>query len=150
MNQTESERGGMVGQEQTPSQTPSVLAFPTIIPGLDLNFVWAISVIYTAGVLIFISFAITRIIRWISLRKLIPTKLDENGEAVLLRSTWRKILSWPGVRISKLALRSFQPKYIPSLGIILILVLWVGVTGLSSVWQVLPTLTFEALAYRLP
>jgi hypothetical protein len=150
MSQSTSETVGNVGQEPLPSNTPSTLSFPTIIPNLDLNFVWAISVIYTAGALIFLSFATVRICRLISLQKPTPVKLDDEGVAVLHRSKTSRIISYPGIIISKLALRSFETIGIPSLGMLLLICFWVGITGLSWVWFVLPTLSFEGIAYRLP
>lgn len=150
MYQSSSETVEHVGQEPLPTQTPSTLSFPTIIPSLDLNFVWAISVIYTAGALIFLSFATARICRYISLRRPIPVKLDDEGVAVLHRSKTSIILGWPGIIFSKLALRSFKTIGIPSLGMLLLIGFWVGITGLSWVWFVLPTLSFEGIAYRLP
>jgi len=140
---------GAVGQEPIPSRTP-ILSFPTVVPGLDLNFLWAVSVIYTAGTFIFAYFAILRISRWIVLRKPVLLKVDDGGNTILHPSTTKKILGWPGVVVSKLSLRSFKWIGVPSFGVIVLLVFWFGITAMSSVWFVLPTLSFEGVAYRLP
>lgn len=150
MNQSVNRTVLMNGQEQVSSQTPTVLSYPTIIPGLDLNFVWAISVIYTAGAIIFISFAGARICQWITLRRPIPIKLDDKGEAILYRSKTNTILGWPRLITSKLALRSFHRIGIPSLGTILLIICWIGITGFASIWLVRPTLSLEGIAYRIP
>ena len=149
MNLTTSTTLKPVGQEPMRTQAP-ILSFPTVVPGLDLNFLWALTVIYAAGVLIFGSFAILRISRWIVLRKPVPIKLDDTGNTTLHLSKTQKILGWPGVILSKLSLRSFKRVGVPSLGVILLLIFWIGTTAMSSVWFVRPTLSFEGIAYRLP
>ena len=150
MNQTVSMTVGTVGQEPVRSETPSISSFSTVVPGLDLNFVWVVSVIYTGAALLFVCFSIARVSRWITLRKPVALKVDDNGNTALHLSKTKQILGWPGVILSKCSLRSFKRIGVPSLGIILLLCFWIGLTALSCVWFVLPRLSFEGLAYRLP
>lgn len=146
---------GVYGQAPTPSndassQQQSILSYPTIVPYLDLNFAIAILFIWSAGMLTFAGFAISRIIRWATLRKAVPIVLDDKGKAMPYHSATTKVLGWPGMMTRKVTLISFMCAGIPSLGTMLILLGWMGVITLAILWHDLPRLGLEGIAYRLP
>src|SRR5271170_4713713 len=128
----------------------SILSYPTIVPYLDLNFAIAIFIVWSAGILTFTAFTISRITRWTSLRKPVPIVLDDKGAASPYHSTTRKVLGWPGMMMGKVALMSFRREGIPSVGTMVTLVGWVGVVQFATLWHGLPRLGLEGIAYRLP
>jgi hypothetical protein len=144
--------GGIVGQESTSTPNPqaSILSFPTIIPGIDLNYIIALSIIGGMGIVLFLCFGSTWILRWIELRNELPTRRDDEGDTLVYRSTTRKLLSWPGIILQKLSLVSFQMKGIPSFGTILLIVLWIGITAFAILFHSLPKFGYLAITYRLP
>jgi len=146
---------GIYGQVPTPPtdtspEQQSILSYPTIVPYLDLNFAIAILFVWSAGLLAFAAFAISRITRYAALRKAVPIVLDDKGKAMPYHSTTGKVLGWPGMMMRKLALISFKHGGIPSLGTIMTLVGWMGVIVLAMLWHELPRLGLEGMAYRLP
>jgi hypothetical protein len=136
--------GGEMGQSPVASQVPSDTSTP---PGLDPDWL-ALILVVSAGASIFFAFAIIRLIRWITLRRAVPTKSDDAGNAVLHRSTIRRILGWPGLISTKLTLISFYPIGVPSLGMIFIISGWIGFCGFMSLFGV--GLDLAGIAYRLP
>ena len=131
-------------------QAPAILSFPTAIAWLDYNFVYAITGIYAAGVFLFSIFLCRRAIRAWILRKPLRAKLDQGGKTVLIDTRAAKFLRWPRQAISRIALRSWARPGVPSLGVMLLLVGWIGITAVSCVWRVAPGLNVVGVAYRLP
>jgi hypothetical protein len=131
-------------------QIPAILSFPTGIPYLDFNFVYAITGVYGAGVFLFLAFLWERWSRSWILRNPVRARVDDQGKTVLIDTKMAKVLRWPRQVLSKIGLRSWAQPGVPSLGVILLLVGWVGITAFSCVWRVKPRLTVVGVAYRLP
>jgi len=131
-------------------QAPAILSLPTGIPWLDYNFVRAITGIYGAGVFLFSAFLCQRAIRAWILHKPVRAKLDQGGRTVLIDTRTAKIFRWPRQVLSRIALRSWARPGVPSLGVMSLLVGWMGITAFSCVWRVAPGLNVVGVAYRLP
>jgi hypothetical protein len=136
--------GGAVGQAPVPSQA---VTDSSTMPVVDPDWL-ALILVVSAGAGLFIAFAMVRIVRWISLRKPVSTKTDEIGNNVLHRSTTMKTLGWPGMMMGKLALISFRPMGVPSVGMIMIISSWIGFSLFATLFNV--QLDLEGIAYRLP
>jgi hypothetical protein len=136
--------GGVVGQAPVPSQA---VTDPSTMPVVDPDWL-ALILVVSAGAGLFIAFAMVRLIRWISLRKPVSTKTDEIGNTVLHRSITMKTLGWPGMMMAKLALISFRPMGVPSIGMIMIISSWIGFSLFATLFNV--QLDLEGIAYRLP
>ena len=127
-----------------------VLSYPTFFPGLDLNYAITSAIISVASGVIVLGFLWGRISQWLTLRRPLPVATDNLGNEVPRRGELSTVAMWPSVLLSKISLRSFGPPGVPSLGTILLIVLWVGVNALASFLFLLPNLSVEGIAYRLP
>lgn len=77
-------------------------------------------------------------------------RVDDEGKTVLIDTKMGKVMRWPGQALSRIGLRSWAQPGVPSLGVILLLFAWAGITAFSCVWRVKPGLTVLGVAYRLP
>jgi len=132
---------------------PAVLEQPapsSIISGLggfDSNWL-AFIIVVSAGASLFFAFALARFIRWSTLRKPIPMRAENLDQSFAYRSRRRQIIQWPGTILQKLALYSFTAAGVPSVGLITLIVLWIGFCILITLVNV--QLTLKGIAYRLP
>lgn len=138
---------------QGPQKSPDsklILSYPTLFPHLDANYLRTSIILSIGGGIIFLIFLSVRIIRLLTLRKPIPSVHDPEGNNVLYMSTTKKYLGWPGVIITKIKSKSFNLAGVPSLGTILILMIWIGIMVAATLLFILPALDLEGIAYRLP
>ena len=136
-----------------PQMSPNrglILSYPTFFPGLDSNYLRANIILTVGGAVIFLAFVFARIYRHFALRKQVPSGVDNEGKLVIYMSISRKYLGWPGVILEKARLKSFKFAGVPSVGMMLILVFWFGVTIVATSLFILPALDLEGIAYRLP
>lgn len=136
---------GRVGQVPTNAPGVSIMP-PDATKGLDPHWL-ALIMVVSAGVVLGIIFAIVRLAGWISLRRSIPMTMDTSGTTFPNRSKTRKVIYFPVVVFGKISLRSFRTNGVPAMGMILLILLWIGFCLFALLFQA--ELNLNDIAYRL-